>query len=358
MALTPRPRLAVPKTGQAVVIKPTWQSTYPDTGDTTKLGPAAWNTERFVSGGDPGDVVMRDPASSTGASWATLPPLATTDDVTAGDAATLASANSHSDTNDAATLASAQAYADGLESGSLDQAKAYADAQDATMLASANSHSDAQDATTLSAARSYSDGGDSATLTSARSYADSKDATTLASAKTYADSGDATTLAQAKAYTDTKPGPGLKKLATLATVIPLPVTTPVNTDVDLWTYTLPAGSLATDGAVLQLQSWGQFLAVNAGSRTIKLLLGTLTVGSLTYSGSQLKTWVLNATLIRANATNQSCVAFTDGDPSLVASVQLGTLDLTQAQTLRLQARQGGTPPSPSLQVVGGLVTQW
>ena len=326
MAKTARPRLAVPRTGDPVVIKPTWQSTYPDTGDTTKLGPEAWNTERFVSGGDPGDVIMRDPSASTGAAWATLPPLATPDDVTAGDAQTLATANTHSDGNDQATLSSANAYAEQCEAEALADAKAYADAQDGT------------------------------TLAAATSYSDSHDATTLASAKSYADTGDAATLAQAKAYTDA--APHLKKLTTLATAIPLPVTTPVNTDVDLWTWTLPANALGTNGDVLQISSWGQFLAVNAGSRTIKLVLGTLTIGSLTYSGSQLKNWVLNTTLVRASATAQSSFAVTDGDPSLVGTVQLSALDLTQAQTLKLQARQGGTPPSPSLQVCGAVVSQW
>lgn len=52
-----------------VLVKPAFQSTVPDTGDTTKLGPNAWNAARQFTGGTDGDVVVRDPASSTGASW-------------------------------------------------------------------------------------------------------------------------------------------------------------------------------------------------------------------------------------------------------------------------------------------------
>lgn len=54
-----------------VIIAPAFVSTIPDTGDATKLGPTAWNAARLVSGGTPGDLVARDPASPTGASWFT-----------------------------------------------------------------------------------------------------------------------------------------------------------------------------------------------------------------------------------------------------------------------------------------------
>jgi hypothetical protein len=57
-----------------VLITPAFQSAVPD--DPTKptlLGPAEWNAARLLGGGNPGDLVTRDPASSTGASWAPLP---------------------------------------------------------------------------------------------------------------------------------------------------------------------------------------------------------------------------------------------------------------------------------------------
>jgi len=52
-----------------VLVKPAFQSAYPDSGDTTKFGPNAWNAARLFSGGNAGDVLVRDTGSATGASW-------------------------------------------------------------------------------------------------------------------------------------------------------------------------------------------------------------------------------------------------------------------------------------------------
>ncbi len=54
-----------------VVVKPAWRSTFPDSGDLTKFGPNAWNEPRLLDGGIAGDLLTRDPASPTGASWLT-----------------------------------------------------------------------------------------------------------------------------------------------------------------------------------------------------------------------------------------------------------------------------------------------
>jgi len=54
-----------------VTVRPAFHSTYPDSGDATKFGPTAWNAPRVFSGGTDGQVVARDSASPTGASWAT-----------------------------------------------------------------------------------------------------------------------------------------------------------------------------------------------------------------------------------------------------------------------------------------------
>jgi len=52
-----------------VLVKPAFQSTYPDTGDTTKLGPTAWNAPRLFSGGNDGELLIRRTAAGTGAAW-------------------------------------------------------------------------------------------------------------------------------------------------------------------------------------------------------------------------------------------------------------------------------------------------
>jgi Right handed beta helix region len=58
-----------------VLIKPAFQSTYPDTGDTTKFGPDAWNAARLVSGGSLGDALYRDSNAAHGASFLSPPAL-------------------------------------------------------------------------------------------------------------------------------------------------------------------------------------------------------------------------------------------------------------------------------------------
>lgn len=47
-------------------------SAYPDTGEPGKLGPLAWNAPLKFAGGTDGDVLVRDSASATGATWALL----------------------------------------------------------------------------------------------------------------------------------------------------------------------------------------------------------------------------------------------------------------------------------------------
>jgi hypothetical protein len=54
-----------------VLVKPAFQSTFPDTGDPTSFGPSAWNAARMFNGGNDGDVPVRDSLAATGASWGT-----------------------------------------------------------------------------------------------------------------------------------------------------------------------------------------------------------------------------------------------------------------------------------------------
>lgn len=52
-----------------VLVKPAFQSLFPDSGEATKFGPNAWNAARLFSGGVDGDLAVRDSGSATGASW-------------------------------------------------------------------------------------------------------------------------------------------------------------------------------------------------------------------------------------------------------------------------------------------------
>jgi len=54
------------------IVTPAFQSAHPDSGDATKLGPSAWNAPRIFSGGAPGDLLLADAESTTGAAWVPL----------------------------------------------------------------------------------------------------------------------------------------------------------------------------------------------------------------------------------------------------------------------------------------------
>ena len=64
-----KPRALPASTVQVI---PAWQSQMADSGDTTKFGPNAWNAPRVLAGGNPGDLLSRDPNAATGGTW--IPP--------------------------------------------------------------------------------------------------------------------------------------------------------------------------------------------------------------------------------------------------------------------------------------------
>ncbi|HDI9685907.1 TPA: YadA-like family protein, partial [Escherichia coli] len=135
---------------------------------------------------------------------------------TAGDTATLAAARTHSDENNKRTLISANTYADQKETAINNRTDG--------LLATERQARTAGDAATLAAARTHSDENNKRTLISANTYADQKetainnrtdgllmterqariagDAETLATAEAYSDAGDSLTLKQATAYSD------------------------------------------------------------------------------------------------------------------------------------------------------------
>lgn len=72
-----------------VLVTPAFQSAVPDSGDTTKLGPTAWNAARLFSGGADGQSVIRDSVAATGASWGERSRVLTVSTVQAGTPASL-----------------------------------------------------------------------------------------------------------------------------------------------------------------------------------------------------------------------------------------------------------------------------
>ncbi|EMW3031281.1 YadA-like family protein, partial [Escherichia coli] len=135
---------------------------------------------------------------------------------TAGDTETLAAARTHSDENDKRTLVSANTYADQKETainnrtdGLLMTERQARTAGDAATLAVARTHSDENNKRTLISANTYADQKETAInnrtdglLTTERQARIAGDAATLATAATYSDAGDSLTLKQATAYSD------------------------------------------------------------------------------------------------------------------------------------------------------------
>ncbi|HFS3047511.1 TPA: YadA-like family protein, partial [Escherichia coli] len=135
---------------------------------------------------------------------------------TAGDTATLAAARTHSDENNKRTLISANTYADQKETainnrtdGLLMTERQARTAGDAATLAVARTHSDENNKRTLISANTYADQKETAInnrtdglLTTERQARIAGDAATLATAAAYSDAGDSLTLKQATAYSD------------------------------------------------------------------------------------------------------------------------------------------------------------
>ncbi|EFJ6526364.1 hypothetical protein A2K22_005065, partial [Escherichia coli] len=135
---------------------------------------------------------------------------------TAGDTATLAAARTHSDENNKRTLISANTYADQKETainnrtdGLLMTERQARTAGDAATLAVARTHSDENNKRTLISANTYADQKETAInnrtdglLTTERQARIAGDAATLATAATYSDAEDSLTLKQATAYSD------------------------------------------------------------------------------------------------------------------------------------------------------------
>lgn len=136
------------------------------------------------------------------------------------DAATLASATSHSDANLEVARAfaenklaeakeytdqgvqSAKDYVDGKAEDIIDRAKEYVDEADATVLAEAKAYTDTKSSAAVNTAKTYTDTQGVANLEVAAEYTDQQDAITLQDSKSYADTRDQVILEEAKKYAD------------------------------------------------------------------------------------------------------------------------------------------------------------
>lgn len=78
-----------------------------------------------------------------------------------------------------------------------------------------------------------------------------------------------------------------------------------NTDeTTLWSYSLPAGTLASDGQAIRITAFGD-TASNTNSKTIRLKFGGTTLATRV-SATSGSNWYVRATVFRTGATAQQC----------------------------------------------------
>lgn len=86
--------------------------------------------------------------------------------------------------------------------------------------------------------------------------------------------------------------------------------TPANTsETTLFTYTLPASTLSTDGWFVRIFAWGKF-AANANTKRVKLKIGSTTILDSTadaFSNVE-NIWQINAYIVRRAAGNQDVIS--------------------------------------------------
>lgn len=116
------------------------------------------------------------------------------------------------------------------------------------------------------------------------------------------------------------------------------------TETDLFSYSVPGGTLAAVGESLEFAATGTFAATASTNKVIKVLFGGTTIydsGSLAITTAN--SWSLRGSVTQVSATSQKCeVTITTSSSVLVAS----TTYLTAAETLSgivvLRVRGNGT----------------
>lgn len=110
----------------------------------------------------------------------------------------------------------------------------------------------------------------------------------------------------------------------------------------LFTYTLPAGTLGTNGESILIQSAGTY-ATSVNSKTIKFKFGGTTVSTGALAVTTTAPWWLEATVIRVDATNQKVIlALITGSSTQLAEAVYSTATETLSGTVTISITgQGG-----------------
>lgn len=145
--------------------------------------------------------------------------------------------------------------------------------------------------------------------------------------------------------------------------------TPANTsETTLFTYTLPAGTLATDGHFAKIFAWGRFAQTTPNTKRVRLKLGSTTILDTTahlWDGNTTTSlWVINATITRKAAGNQDTVSileaspygagFEVGTPRRVNTFSETTENLNSALAITITG-QNGTASASDIRYEGSLI---
>lgn len=113
-----------------------------------------------------------------------------------------------------------------------------------------------------------------------------------------------------------------------------------NTDeTTLWSYSLPAGTLASDGQAVRITAFGTF-AANANTKTINLKFGGTTLRQFSSTFNN-QTWVMTGEVFRTGATAQfGTVRGQTGATSAPAVLTTPGATLANAVTIELTGQNG------------------
>jgi hypothetical protein len=116
------------------------------------------------------------------------------------------------------------------------------------------------------------------------------------------------------------------------------------TETDLFSYTVPVGTLGEAGDSLEFTAYGTFAATASTDKTIKVLFGSTTIyasGSLAITTA--KHWRLQGSVTKISATSQKCVVtISTNDVALVSSVTYSAASEALTAAVVFRVRGNGT----------------
>jgi hypothetical protein len=130
-------------------------------------------------------------------------------------------------------------------------------------------------------------------------------------------------------------------------------TTAVTTEEDLWTYSLPANTLSSNGKTVRITGWIS-TAANANTKTVRVYFGSTVIATRNTATASLLMW-FEAYVVRTSATAQIGRARRDVEQgALNYSFTTPAETLTGAVTIKITG-QNGTASANDIVLAGAVV---